>query len=238
MLIALIGVPAVVIAAETATPPLPAVPGFQARLLEGWKVYLSDELLKSQATETEAALVLLRPQLATIVKTVPPLAVAKLQAITLWFSPEYPKTPPRAEYHPGLGYLKQVNRNPCLHKGVEFTNVRTFAAECERMPCLALHELSHGYHDQVLGFDNAEILAAYQRAKASGTYDNVERWFGGGRPNTHEKAYAMTTPQEYFAECSEAFFGRNDFYPFTRADLHQHDPQMEQLLERMWTTGK
>jgi hypothetical protein len=217
---------------------LPVVPGFQGRRIEGWKVYLSDELMKTQATETEAALTLLRPQLAEIVRMVPPAAVAKLQAINLWFSPEYPQTRPRAEYHPGLGWLRQVNRNPCLHKGVEFTNVRIFAAECQRMPSLALHELAHGYHDQVLGFDNADILAAYQRAKASGTYDQVERWHGNGRPNTREKAYAMSTVQEYFAECSEAYFGRNDFYPFNRADLHQHDPAMEQLLERLWTTGK
>ena len=44
----------------------------------------------------------------------------------------------------------------------------------------------------------------------------------------------MTNHMEYFAESSESFFARNDFFPFNRAELHQHDPQMEQLLERLW----
>ena len=84
------------------------------------------------------------------------------------------------------------------------------------------------------GFDNREIKAAYERAKASGVYEEVERWFGNGRPNTQERAYAMTNPMEYFAESTEAFFSRNDFFPFTRAELKQHDPQMEKLLVRLW----
>src|SRR5213075_3075293 len=100
----------------------------------------------------------------------------------------------------------------------------------------ALHELAHAYHDRALvgGFANKEIKAAYERAKASGSYEKVERWFGDGRPNTRERAYAMTNPMEYFAESSEAFFSRNDFFPFDRAELKQHDPEMEQLAAKLW----
>ena len=36
----------------------------------------------------------------------------------------------------------------------------------------------------------------------------------------------MTNPQEYFAECTEAFFARNDFYPYARDELKKHDPEM------------
>jgi len=55
-----------------------------------------------------------------------------------------------------------------------------------------------------------------------------------GKPNTVERAYAATNEREYFAETTEAFFGRNDFYPFTRADLEKHDPEMFHLLARVW----
>jgi hypothetical protein len=44
----------------------------------------------------------------------------------------------------------------------------------------------------------------------------------------------MTDPKEYFAEATEAYFGVNDFYPFVRAELHEHDPGMYQLLEKIW----
>ena len=87
--------------------------------------------------------------------------------------------------------------------------------------------------DHQAGFENAEIKAAHNRAKASQSYDKVERWFGNGRPNTFEKAYAMTSPQEYFAESTEAFFSRNDFFPFTRAELEKHDLEMFELLKKL-----
>jgi Mlc titration factor MtfA (ptsG expression regulator) len=50
-----------------------------------------------------------------------------------------------------------------------------------------------------------------------------------------DRAYAMTNPQEYFAESTEAYFSRNDFFPFTRDELKQQDPEMFKLLEKLWT---
>jgi hypothetical protein len=162
--------------------------------------------------------------------------VANLRKVPLWFSPVYPGVKPTAEYHPNAGWLRDNGRDPAMAKGVEFTDVKDFEAETKRMPNFTLHELAHGYHDRVLkgGFGNAEIKAAYERAKASGSYDKVERWFGNGRPNKEEKAYAMTNPMEYFAETTEAFFSRNDYFPFTREELKRHDPEMEKLLKRVW----
>ena len=120
-----------------------------------------------------------------------------------------------------------------MAKGVEFTNVRIFETETKRMPVFALHELAHSYHDLVLGNNHTGIKAAYEEAKAGGKYDKVERHDARGRV-TVERAYAMTNPQEYFAETTEAFFGTNDFFPFTRDQLRQHDPKMFQLLEQVW----
>lgn len=39
---------------------------------------------------------------------------------------------------------------------------------------------------------------------------------------------------EYFAEGTEAYFYRNDFYPFVRAELKEHDPVLHDLLEEIW----
>src|SRR6185295_15022424 len=187
-----------------------AATGYQTRLVEGWTVQIRDELLGEEKAVTEKALELLALQLKEIVRVVPAPAVAKLREVTLWFSPPYPGVRPTAEYHPGRDWLVSKGRNPDMAKSVEFTDVRDFEKETRRMPNFTLHELAHGYHDRVLGFNNPGIKAAYDRAKASGTYDAVERWFGNGKPNTTERAYAMTSPQEYFAESTEAFFVRND----------------------------
>jgi hypothetical protein len=166
--------------------------------------------------------------------------LAMLREVTLWFSPEYPGVKPKAEYHPGAGWLREHGRDPAMVKAVEFTNARTFESETKRMPNFTLHELAHAYHDRVLerGFGNPEVQAAYERAKASRSYDQVERWFGNGRSNSRERAYAMTNPMEYFAETTEAFFSRNDFFPFTRDELKQHDPEMNALLAKLWGATK
>jgi hypothetical protein len=205
-------------------------------VVEGWTVHVNPALLENEKAATDKALELLQKQLGEIVRVVPAPAVAKLREAPLWFSPEYPNIRPTAEFHPSADWLREHGRNPAMAKGIEFTDIRDFEKEMNRMPNFALHELAHAYHNRVLpgGFENAEIKAAFERAKASGKYDRVERWYGNGRANTFERAYAMTNPMEYFAESTEAFFGRNDFYPFTREELKQHDPEMFALLERLW----
>ena len=101
--------------------------------------------------------------------------------------------------------------------------------EDAEQPCMVLHELAHAYHFLVLGEKNPEIAAAYRQAVESGSYESVD-YAGGGK----RRAYALVNEKEYFAEISEAYFGRNDFYPFTRADLQRHDPVGYELLRRLW----
>jgi hypothetical protein len=210
---------------------------YVTRKILGWTVNVRRELLDTDSAkaETEKAMKLLEVQLDEIVRVVPAKAVAELKKVPLWISPEYPATPPRAEYHPGAGWLRDNHRDPAMAKGVEFTNVRIFEAETRRMPNFALHELAHAFHDRVLpkGFDNSELKAAYETAKNSGKYDRVERQDSEGRKRM-DVAYAMTNPQEYFAENTEAYFTRNDFFPFDRNELKEHDPVTLRLIGNLW----
>jgi len=204
--------------------------------IEGWTVQVS-HALDTPPEVLAKALELLRAQLRQIVHTVPAPAVARLREVPLWFSPEYPGVPPTAEYHPGAGWLRDHGRDPAMTKAVEFTNIATFEAESRRMPNFALHELAHAYHHRILagGFDNPDIKAAFERARSAGTYDDVERRDGKGGVH-RDRAYAMTNPMEYFAELTEAFFSTNDFFPFQRAELQRHDPEMSALLQKLWST--
>lgn len=208
----------------------------EVRSIEGWTVNISRELQKQDAAALEKALQLLRAQLDEVVRVVPAKAVAELRKVPLYFSPVYPQERAHAAYHPSADWLREHGHDPVMAKGVEFTNVSIFEAETRRMPNFALHELAHAYHDRVLGFDNAEIEAAFQHAKAAGKYDSVLRQDSEGRKRL-AKAYAMTNAKEYFAECTEAFFTHNDFFPFTREELKQHDPAMYALLEKLWGTN-
>jgi hypothetical protein len=207
---------------------------YETRVVEGWTVHIRRGLLETRKESVGRLIELLDGQLKNIAAVVPERAVVELRKVPLWVSPEYPGVPPTAEYHPDAGWLRGHGRDPAMAKGVEITDVRSFERETQRMPMVVLHELAHAYHDRVLGFDQPDVIACYRAAKANKSYDAVRRYNGPGRPETVERAYAMTNAKEYFAECSEAYFGRNDFFPFTRDELRRHDPEMFKALERLW----
>lgn len=212
----------------------PVLAKYDSRVVVGWKVHVHEQLPREMPKETKLAINLLEKQLDVLVKTLPKEPLTQLRTVPLWFSPQYDGFRPGAEYHPNAGWLRRNGRPEEFAKCVEFTNVRIFERECVRMPMLALHELAHAYHDQFLGFENKAVISAFKEAEDSGKYDNVERWHGTHRKNTTEKAYAMSNHKEYFAETSEAFFGRNDFFPFTREQLQRHDPKVTELLAELW----
>ena len=211
------------------------VAGHQTKLIEGWTVLVSDKLFQDDEKATNRALELLTLQLKEVVQEVPASVVVDLRKVPLWFSPEYEGVSPRAEYHPGAGWLRDNHRDPAMEKAIEFTNVRIFERETKRMPNFALHELAHAYHDRFLpqGFNNPELKATFEKAKQQGLYERVEQRFGDGR-SAQSRSYALTNHKEYFAECSEAFFSTNDFFPFNREQLAKYDPEIFALLKKLW----
>jgi hypothetical protein len=215
--------------ADERTDLLAAVPGYTTHEVEGWAVRVSNALTADRPEETERAMELLAEQLRIVCEVLPAGPLAKVRTVPIWMSPPYAGVRPTGEYHPGKGWLEKQGRRPELHRCIEFTNTAIFDREIKRMPVLVLHELAHAYHDQVLGFDHALVKTAFERARNSGSYEAVLRHNG-----KTEKAYAITNEREYFAESTEAFFGRNDFFPFNRTELQQHDAPMVKVLSEVW----
>jgi hypothetical protein len=194
--------------------------------IEGWKVLVSSELRMRDPQTLARCLEVLSESLRGIVKGVPRAALEKIRHVPIWL--EYDDSRNHGGvYHASRAWLIENNMNPAKEKSVQFTkNLATLIAT---QPMMVLHELAHAYHDQVLSFQDPLIMAAYQRALSSRRYDNVER--NNGR---HERAYAMTDHTEYFAELSEAYFGVNDFFPFTRAQLASFDPESFDVIAAAW----
>lgn len=205
------------------------VEGYTPQMMAGWTVYVSDELRDQRPEETKRALELLKGQCRKVINVVPASAVSELQKVRLWVSLPTGDRRPRAEFHPSKDWLIKHGMHPEKEKGVEFTNTAILEKEIIRMPMLLLHELSHAYHNLVLGFDHPGILELYDQAKVNGSYERVKR-----HNREPQKAYAITNHKEYFAECTEAFFGENDFYPFNSRELKVHDPAMYDLLTEIW----
>jgi len=202
---------------------------YTQRNVQGWTVYVNHRLLEDKKELGERALELLRVKLYDINRAVPPAALAKLHQIPIWL--EFKDRGFRcACFHPSKKWLAENGYNPEKAGSVEIADAATFLQWTREQPAMVLHELAHGYHHLFLGgYDNPEIAAAYKRAVKSKSYESVLRWSA-----KMDRAYALNNPQEYFAELTEAFFGTNDFYPFVRAEVIQHDPDGAELLKKLW----
>ncbi len=206
---------------------------FEIRNIEGWAVYLKRKDLVDHAAEMTEAIEHLQNQLYQVRLTLPAPAVAITQErVPLWI--EY-DAPPGTAFHPSYRWLLQ--RGYPSPKGLEslvsVSRARGFCRSALHQPWVVCHELTHGYDYMYLGrgrrYSNERLKAAYERAKKSGGYDSVLC-----RYSPAARHYAMSNPMEYFAENTEAYFGANDFYPFVRAELKEHDPEMVALLQDLW----
>lgn len=201
---------------------------YAIRNIEGWTVYVNDRLLDERKGLGHDMLGLVRVKLYDVNRVIPNPALKKLHEVRLWLEVESEQVT-CACYHPSKQWLSEHGFNPAKAESVEIGNAGNFLQWSLHQPSMVLHELAHGYHHRVLGYDNPDIKAAYRRAVESGSYESVLRYNG-----EQARAYALNNDQEYFAEQTEAYFGTNDFYPFVRAELMQHDPLMYETLKKLW----
>jgi len=210
-------------------PPKPA--SHTTRCIEGWIVHIDDRLLTGDDKQLgEHALRILANRLYDIAMVVPESKLAKLRRVPIWLDRTHGKLAP-AQYHPSAAWLEDNGYAKELAKCVHIPDASDFSSlEHQRVqPWSVLHELAHAYHDRELGFDDKAIAGLWARVKESGRFDKVLHI--NGRVIQH---YALTTPMEFFAEMSEAYFGVNDFFPFNRAELRRDEPEVYALMERVW----
>jgi hypothetical protein len=199
--------------------------------IEGWTVSVEPALLDGEyQAEGARALAMLANHLQRIKILVTSPQLEKMQAVEIWIEHAHPRLG-AMQYHPSKDWLVSHKHDPRLAKKVHITHAAELLSRDQMLkhPAVILHELAHAYHDQVLGFEDPRMIEAYKQAKQSGTYENVLLYTG-----EKVRHYALTDHKEYFAEGTEAYFYRNDFYPFVRAELNEHDPALHALLQEIW----
>ncbi len=213
-------------------PPIPTA--HTKRDIEGWTVHIDNRLLNGDKKVGDHALRILANRLYDIQHVVPADKVAKLRKVAIWIDASHGKLKP-AQYHPSARWLQDNGYAEALAKCVHIPVAAEFSSVAHQrvQPWSVMHELAHAYHDQVLGFDDAEVKAAYERFRESGRYKSVLHI--NGKKTQH---YALTNEKEFFAEMTEAYFGHNDFYPFNRAELKRDEPELYDLLTKIWGTPK
>ncbi|HEX8910923.1 MAG TPA: hypothetical protein VF796_01090 [Humisphaera sp.] len=212
-----------------ALPPLPT--SHTTKQIEGWTVRVDDRLLNGDgAALGERAVKLLTARLVAIEATVPEKPLAKLRGFTIQLDLTHGALR-SMQYHPSAGWLVGNGYSKDLARCVHIPSVHDFLSPFEnhRQPSAVLHELAHAYHDQVLGFEEPRVVAAYKAFKESGKYKSVLT-----SPGPMREHYALTNEKEFFAEMTESYLATNDFYPFNAGELKQAEPELFKLMAEIW----
>lgn len=203
--------------------------------IEGWQVYIEPALLEGEHAEMGAKSIgMLRNHLERVAILVPEPALTKLRQVGIWIEVDHPLTDVEpGPYHGGGRWLAENGWDIRMENCVHVTKAESLLDRHHMLkhPFVIFHELAHGFHDEHVadGYMNKAILDAYKNAMAKGLYDQVKDYKG-----QTVRAYGATNQMEYFAEISEAYFYRNDFYPFLNVELKEHDPVGYELMRKVW----
>ncbi len=205
---------------------------FKNQNIEGWIVRVDTQLLDDDdAQKTTRIIRSLAEKLSNIKTIIPEPHLSNLQKVKIVLEMAHPELV-AMQYHEGVNWLKEkgydVTLACCVHLPVAEALIER--RQITDQPWVILHELSHAYHHQVIGFNEPRILKAYEKFKASGHGDRCLHISG-----KYVQHYGLTNHKEFFAEMTEAYFGSNDFYPFNRGELMQAEPEVYALIKAIWS---
>ena len=199
--------------------------------VEGWRIAVEPRLLEKENKEVaDKAFVALANHLQRVKFILPESKVKELQKLPIRLELNNQRLG-SMQYHPSRSWLRANRHDPALVKHVHIPRAKALydRGMWAKHPYVIMHELAHAYHDQMLSFENKEIIGAYDAVKKAGIYEKVMLYTG--RTVRH---YGLNNHKEYFAESTEAYLGVNDFYPFVRGELKEHDPRMYKIMEKVW----
>lgn len=201
---------------------------YTKKYIRTWTVHVNDRLLGDREQLGDRVMELLDVKLYALSRVVPAEALEALYDVPIWLDVEA-KQFPCCVYHPSADWLREHGFNPEMSESVHIANASNFLDWSLDQPAMILHEMAHAYHHRVLGHGHRGIQEAFEHAVERKSYENVLHYDG-----KTVRAYALENDQEYFAELTEAYFWTNDFYPFVRAEVLRHDPEMAAVLRKVW----
>lgn len=208
--------------------PYDPISAYKIEYIHGFSILISPEVLRHKQ-EAGELIHELDFQLGEIVRVMPYKPLSAIRKVQIWVEWNN-RVNGAAEFHSSRKWLINNGYNPKKVGCVELSNVKNFINwSRDTQPWIVLHELAHAYQHFRLKNKQALIDATYKQAVDMKLYDSVDYISG-----TKKTAYAIKNQKEYFAELSESYFGRNDYYPYTRNELMVHDPKGYSLMVQVW----
>jgi len=196
--------------------------------IEGWHVYVHRDLLPGgKLCETGTpALKQLTYGLTKTRQMVAKGPLEKLQAVKIWLEVDstngkHGRTS-AYQYHPDLDWLEEMDFNPQKVKCVEYGNAESLAKRSDLdSVVVTMHELAHAFHNQILTFEDPDVLAAHDRAQDNKKYPDND-WV------------VRADHKEFFAGLTTRYFGTEE----ERKSLVERDPIFAKKLEEYWGKPK
>lgn len=215
------------------------VNGYKPTTIDGHPVWISNEFSDKNPRLLKRVLNTLEEDLLQLDRDMAAPAREAIRSTAIWLELE---TKPAgmisgkgAVYHPSKSWLIKHGKEPAMTNGIQICSAKNYLKwRNGKVGMTVLHELAHAYY-HVIRRDRKQVKATYKLAKNSGVYNQVG-YMNSEKKNSCNlfKAYAMNNEHEYFAELSEAYFGCNDYFPYNRQQLKEHDPTGYQMIHELW----
>jgi hypothetical protein len=214
------------------------VPGRKLKKIEGFNFLLSEEAAGIDPAKYKLPpLEALERECKAMTRAFSPKVLDLFRKLTIWVewdmkvpSPNRRPGTALAVYYPDTPQQSvAAGRHALQAKSITICSLKTLT-ECAQPDndsgdsATLLHEFVHAVHDQLLGFNHADIKAMYEQAMERRLYE--------------KDLYAATNHIEFFAELSCAYLDRLSYYPHNRADLKKLDPFTFKVLETVWAGAK
>jgi len=197
--------------------------------LEGWNVYIEQQLVDRNDVRVFLAMRLLSEKLQQLKTLLPDRVLDQLRTVPIFFSENKDFN---AEFYFFEPYVYRTGQDISMMNGIEFRSISFFLEESKFSPMLLLHEMAHAYHKMNYKRIDKIVMRAYRHAETHKLYQRVQ-----SVTNQYARAYALQSPFEYFAELSESYFGRNNYFPFERDELKEYDPMGYNMVKKAWFPG-
>lgn len=213
--------------------PLDAVEGYKRHTIEGFTLLISKQVLDADVSGYERKpLDVLELELKAVSRMMTPKALGVLRKLLIWvewderMAPDNGRDGTVVAVYYGGHQLSLIRRgmHPLKSKSVTILSMKALAAEhqpkTDSERCVLLHEIAHAVHDNLLGWENPAVKAAYRQAMERKFYDKAQ--------------YVSTNEAEFFAELTCAYFDQLEYHPRTREHLKKLDPASFKMLDAVW----
>lgn len=201
---------------------------YMVEKLLGWEVLVEDTVWLERPKLTRESLIMVHGSLSNVIAAMPRSAVELLQTIPIYIT-DTRSSGRAAHVHMSAEWLREHGEDEMKVHAVDICDPTLLSRYLIDQPWMILHELSHAYHAKFFSAEDlSELESLHRRALQAGKYGKLPYL------STIRDHYGATNPHEYFAESSEAYWGKNDFYPFNRDDLKDYDPEMYYFVAKVW----